>query len=260
MTLRQVARLPLIGVRRPGPAGRAGAAPAADRHEPDIVFRSNDNPTVQGFVAAGLGYALMPRLTVDEDDPEVAVVPTVDRVPPRQLGVIWHVDRQLPPSVHRFVELAVEVCAGSADAGWPRAAGSGASGPRSSRPVRSGTTSASRPSVRPPRGARAGCPRGRRAGSRATAGGPPPRARRASGAAPGVPASGVACGARAGRGGAGGGSSSPGTGAPRPRRAAARARGPGRPARPRRCRCRRRPVASPRSNRRVPTRPSREMS
>ena len=53
----------------------------------------------------------MPRLTVDEDDPEVAVVPTVPALPARQLGVIWHVDRQLPPPVHRFIELAVEVCA-----------------------------------------------------------------------------------------------------------------------------------------------------
>ena len=53
----------------------------------------------------------MPRLTVDEDDPEVAVIPTVTGLPPRNLAVIWHVDRQLPPSVQRFVDLAVEVCA-----------------------------------------------------------------------------------------------------------------------------------------------------
>jgi LysR family transcriptional regulator, transcription activator of glutamate synthase operon len=79
--------------------------------EPEFVFRSNDNPTIQAFVAAGLGYAVLPRLTVDEDDPEVAVLRISSAMPPRRLGVVWHVDRQLPPSVHRFAALAVEVCA-----------------------------------------------------------------------------------------------------------------------------------------------------
>jgi DNA-binding transcriptional LysR family regulator len=120
VTLRQVVRLPLIGFADPDLQDELGRHLQRTGHEPDIVFRSNDNPTVQGFVAAGLGYALMPRLTVDEDDPEVAVVPTVTGLPARQLGVIWHVDRQLPPSVHRFIELAVEVCA-DLSRGWQQA-------------------------------------------------------------------------------------------------------------------------------------------
>ena len=41
-------------------------------------------------------------------------------LPAQQLGVIWHVDRQLPPSVHRFIELAVEVCA-DLSRGWQEA-------------------------------------------------------------------------------------------------------------------------------------------
>ena len=94
---------PVAGARSVEPA--AGRPAAADRlprrgaatrsccatcgapgTEPSIVFRSNDNPTIQGFVAAGLGYALMPRLTVDEDDPEVAVVPVVTGMPARSLA------------------------------------------------------------------------------------------------------------------------------------------------------------------------------
>ena len=111
VSLRQAARLPLIGfldeeldqellrnLRRTGT-------------EPSIVFRSNDNPTIQGFVAAGLGYALMPRLTVDEDDPEVSVVPVVTGLPPRSLGLVSHADRQLPPYVAQFADLAADVCA-----------------------------------------------------------------------------------------------------------------------------------------------------
>ena len=66
---------PLIGFADPDLHERAGRHLRRTGHEPTFVFRSNDNPTIQGFVAAGLGYALMPRLTVDEDDPEVAVVP-----------------------------------------------------------------------------------------------------------------------------------------------------------------------------------------
>lgn len=110
ISLRSVVRLPLIGfsddeldIELLSALRRTGA-------EPSFVFRSNDNPTIQGFVAAGLGYALMPRLTVDEDDPEVVVIPVVSGLPARHLGVVWHVDRQLPPTVARFVELAVEVC------------------------------------------------------------------------------------------------------------------------------------------------------
>jgi len=111
VSLRQAARLPLIGfldeeldqellrqLRRTGT-------------DPSIVFRSNDNPTIQGFVAAGLGYALMPRLTVDEDDPEVSVVPVVTGLPPRSLGLVSHADRQLPPYVAQFADLAADVCA-----------------------------------------------------------------------------------------------------------------------------------------------------
>lgn len=111
ISLRQAARLPLIGfldedlhAEMLRQIGRTGV-------EPRIVFRSNDNPTVQGFVAAGLGYALMPRLTVDEDDPEVAVVPHVTGMPPRNIALLWHTDRQLPAYAAHFVDLAADVCA-----------------------------------------------------------------------------------------------------------------------------------------------------
>ncbi len=111
VSLRQVARLPLIGYTDPDLHDELVRRLRRTGHEPSFVFRSNDNPTIQGFVAAGLGYAVMPRLTVDEDDPEVALLPLSSALPARQLGVVWHVDRQLPPTATRFVELAVEVCA-----------------------------------------------------------------------------------------------------------------------------------------------------
>lgn len=110
ITLRAAARLPLIGFSDPQEFEELHYEIRRTGIDPTFVFRSNDNPTIQGFVAAGLGYALMPRLTVDEDDPEVAVIPTVTGMPARNLAVVWHADRQLGPHVEHFVELAAEVC------------------------------------------------------------------------------------------------------------------------------------------------------
>lgn len=117
VTLRQVVRLPLIGVHDDVVALEIETILRRTGEQPAFVFRSNDNPTIQGFVAAGLGYAVLPRLTVDEDDPEIAVLSISSPVPPRRLGIIWHVDRQLPPAAGRFVELAVDVCA-ELSRGW----------------------------------------------------------------------------------------------------------------------------------------------
>src|SRR6185503_1590321 len=41
--------------------------------EPRYAFRTNDNGTVQGLVAAGIGNAIQPRLTVDVGDPRIVV-------------------------------------------------------------------------------------------------------------------------------------------------------------------------------------------
>ncbi|MBV8080874.1 MAG: LysR family transcriptional regulator [Actinobacteria bacterium] len=75
----------------------------------DIVFRSDDNGTVQAMVGAGVGWALVPRLAVDEDDPRVQVLDVRD-VDPRRIGLAWHRDRHRTAPARRFVELAVELC------------------------------------------------------------------------------------------------------------------------------------------------------
>jgi DNA-binding transcriptional LysR family regulator len=78
---------------------------------PEVVFRSDDNGTVQAMVAAGVGWALVPRLAVDEDDPRVRVLEVDHTVAPRIIGLVWHRDRHRSASARRFVELAVELCA-----------------------------------------------------------------------------------------------------------------------------------------------------
>jgi molybdate transport repressor ModE-like protein len=105
-TLEQIAAQPLIGFR----SGRSIEPIEAALHgagvEPHFAFRSNDNPTVQGLVAAGIANAVMPRLTVDEADPRVAVLP-LDEVPPRVIAIARHADRYHSPASRAFVETAL---------------------------------------------------------------------------------------------------------------------------------------------------------
>jgi DNA-binding transcriptional LysR family regulator len=76
--------------------------------EPRYAFRSNDNGTVQGLVAAGIGNAIQPRLTVDEGDPRI-VVRELDEIPPRVIAIARHRDRYYSPATRAFVDTAVAV-------------------------------------------------------------------------------------------------------------------------------------------------------
>ena len=79
--------------------------------EPRIVFRSDDNGTVQGLVKAGVGIAIVPRLTVDDTDPAITVVDLGDRLPPRLIGVAWHRDRRRTRAAEAFVDHAQRLTA-----------------------------------------------------------------------------------------------------------------------------------------------------
>ncbi|MGI8974157.1 MAG: LysR family transcriptional regulator [Gaiella sp.] len=105
---REIARLPLVGYRRPGEGGEAllrgrGA-------EPEIVFRSDDSAIVQGVVGAGIGYALVPLLTVERSDPRIAIL-DVTGIPPREIVLAWHVDRPPQTAGSAFIEVVLEVAA-----------------------------------------------------------------------------------------------------------------------------------------------------
>lgn len=77
----------------------------------DIGFRSDDNGTVQGLVAAGLGAALVPLLTVDGNDERVRVLEVEPEIPQRRIALAWHGDRHRSPAARAFLDLAAEVCA-----------------------------------------------------------------------------------------------------------------------------------------------------
>jgi molybdate transport repressor ModE-like protein len=106
-TLREIADLDLISHKH---------CRTVKRLEPmfgrpvDFVFRSDHNQTVQALVAAGVGSALVPRLTMDPDDPTTAVI-EMPKLPPRVIALAWHRDRYRTPAARAFVETAQEVSA-----------------------------------------------------------------------------------------------------------------------------------------------------
>ncbi len=108
MTGREISAMPLIGFRHCRSTGAAEEYLRADGGNPQWVFRSDDNTTVQAMVAAGIGVALVPRLTVDETDESVAILAT--DVPPRVLALAWHRDRYRSHAQRSFVDLALQVC------------------------------------------------------------------------------------------------------------------------------------------------------
>jgi DNA-binding transcriptional LysR family regulator len=57
------------------------------------------------------GWALVPRLAVDEDDPRVRVLEVDASVEPRVIVLCWHRDRHRTASARRFVELPTELWA-----------------------------------------------------------------------------------------------------------------------------------------------------
>ncbi len=105
-TLREVAAQTLVGFRDHQATRPVAAAFNAAGLEPHWTFRSNDNPTVQGLVAAGLGVAVMPRLTVDPADKRIAIVDLAESIPPRIIAVAQHRDRYTSPGLRAFVETA----------------------------------------------------------------------------------------------------------------------------------------------------------
>jgi DNA-binding transcriptional LysR family regulator len=77
--------------------------------ELNVVLRSSDNATVQQLVAAGLGVAIVPLLTVDQNDPNIVICETQPPVPPRMIVIANHPERYLSPAAQAFLETARQV-------------------------------------------------------------------------------------------------------------------------------------------------------
>ena len=109
-TLKEITLQPLIGFNHCTAMDQVESHLSSTGRAPNIVFRSDNNGTVQGLVAAGVGLSVAPRLTIDADDTSVGVIDLHGRIPPRVIGLVWHRDRHRSPSAEAFVESAVAVC------------------------------------------------------------------------------------------------------------------------------------------------------
>jgi DNA-binding transcriptional LysR family regulator len=107
LSLREVAQLPLIGHK----FCRTRVQIETVFREPlDYVFQSDHNQTVQALVAAGVGMALVPRLTMDAQDESTELI-DLPKLPPRVIALAWHRDRYRTPAARAFVDTAQAVCA-----------------------------------------------------------------------------------------------------------------------------------------------------
>jgi DNA-binding transcriptional LysR family regulator len=112
VSIADIAHLPMIGTRNVGCRQIIDDAFRQAPISPKYVFRSDDNPTIQGLIGSGMAYAVLPLLTVDENDPNVAVIPIRPEPSPRRLGIAWHPERRPPPALLPLVEVATEICDG----------------------------------------------------------------------------------------------------------------------------------------------------
>ena len=111
-TLREIAQQPLIGFRNCRATSMLIDQLRSTGHEPHFVFRSDDNGVVQGLAGAGIGVAVVPRLTLAGNS-DVRVVELAPGIEPRAVGIAWHADRYHSPGARAFVETALAVTAGS---------------------------------------------------------------------------------------------------------------------------------------------------
>ena len=106
-----IADLPLVNFETCRTAARVENELRLRGHDPEVVFRSDNNGALQGMVGAGLGVALMPRLTIYENDERIRVLDLPDDFPPRIVVLVWHRERYQSPAATAFVDAAVRCCA-----------------------------------------------------------------------------------------------------------------------------------------------------
>jgi DNA-binding transcriptional LysR family regulator len=78
---------------------------------PTIAFEGDDLPTVRGFVAAGLGIAIVPALRDGSADAAIGAVrqlPITDTSAVRNIGIAWPTERRLLPTAELFRKHVIE--------------------------------------------------------------------------------------------------------------------------------------------------------
>src|SRR4051812_41009055 len=127
--LRELSGLPLIAWRTLGDPETYLRGRVPDLN---IVFRTDDNGTLTGLVAEGIGVSVVPRLLVNPRNPSVVGLPFGSRIPPRVIAIVWHRDRYRSAAAKAFADLARDM--GAEYAATESSSASAAS--RSQRPAR----------------------------------------------------------------------------------------------------------------------------
>jgi len=108
LALRRLEDLPLIVCSQ---SAAADAFCQAHGIAAQVRYRIDDNETLVGLAAAGLGAALLPRLAVDPTRRDVVQVELATKPPPRIIALAWHRDREQTEPARALVEVAQQVCA-----------------------------------------------------------------------------------------------------------------------------------------------------
>ena len=89
--------------------------------ETNVVFRTEDNPTRQRLVDAGLGCAVLPGLTVEPGLPNGAIMIPIEEDLSRVINLTWSAERTRSFALDRFIETTKNVVATiAADAASPK--------------------------------------------------------------------------------------------------------------------------------------------
>jgi DNA-binding transcriptional LysR family regulator len=107
-SLLDLARLPLICFRACKRIDSVVGQLHAVGMDANVALMSDYNEAVQGYAAAGLGVAFMPRLSVNYDDRRTTVIELGDLIPARQIAVAWHSERATSEAAQALIRIAAE--------------------------------------------------------------------------------------------------------------------------------------------------------
>jgi hypothetical protein len=98
------------GVRHGATVGVLPRACRLAGFEPSIAFRTDDRSAVEGLVAAGVGVALVPQLTLPTVRPDVTVRPLDAKGLRRSVRAALPAGTYRPPAAEAMLEVLREVC------------------------------------------------------------------------------------------------------------------------------------------------------
>jgi DNA-binding transcriptional LysR family regulator len=109
-SLAAVAALPFVGFNQSRAQTRMLEALSAQGIAPVFQFRTDLNATVQSLVAADIGVAIVPSLTINPSRTDTKVI-EVPELPARGIALIWRKDRPWSRTAEIFTDVARATCA-----------------------------------------------------------------------------------------------------------------------------------------------------